>query len=112
MKQTLVERRTELLAKIAAPVVVDLDGDETDEIQGKTIAAIHNQIASRDRERVARIDRALFKMEEGTFGACEECEEPIEEKRIQFNPEFSTCFQCAENKELRNKLKRIRGTAF
>lgn len=120
MKKTLIkkaekllnERRAEIIAKSMKEldiVDIDIDGDETDEIQGKTIAGILEQIAVRNKDRLARIDKALTKITDGTFGSCEECEEDIEEKRLMFNPEFNICFTCAENNEQEAKLRRTRG---
>lgn len=102
----LLERRDEIIAKNGSGADIDIDGDETDEIQGKTIAAVYNEIQSRDKARLNKIERALTKIENGTFGACEDCEEPIEEKRLMANPEFAICVSCAEQNEMRAKLRR------
>lgn len=103
----LTDRKTEILSKNnTKDVDIDIEGDETDEIQGKNIALIHSQILHRDKERLQRIDRALAKIKNGAFGDCEECEEPIEEKRILANPEFGICISCASLNELREKRSR------
>lgn len=116
MKKTLLkkaesileDRKQEILAKNnnSKDVDIDIEGDETDEIQGKNIALIHNQILHRDKERLQRIERALVKIKNGSFGECEECEEPIEEKRLLANPEFGICISCASLNELREKRSR------
>lgn len=102
----LEDRKTEILSKTNTNLDIDIDGDETDEIQGKNIAIINNQILTRDKERLHRIERALTKIKTGTFGDCEDCEEPIEEKRLLANPEFSICISCASMNELRAKRSR------
>lgn len=85
---------------------VDLDGDEIDEIQGGLIAAVQSQLSTRDREKVAKIDLALSKINKKTFGTCEDCEEEIPEKRLVFNPYCSTCVGCAEEREVAKKNRR------
>jgi DnaK suppressor protein len=117
MKKTLIkklekllnDRRTEIIAKSARELDIDIDGDETDEIQGKAIANVLGQITARNKEQVARIDKALTKIKDGTFGTCEECSEKIGEKRLEFNPEFHNCFECADQNEQEAKQRRLRG---
>jgi thiamine pyrophosphokinase len=46
-----------------------------------------------------RIDHALAKIDEGTFGICEECEEPISMKRLEARPETTLCIRCKEDQE-------------
>lgn len=42
---------------------------------------------------LARVDRALAKIEEGTYGLCDRCGEPIEESRLQAVPEATLCLK-------------------
>ena len=79
---------------------IDVDGDETDEIQGKILATINSTLSSRDREKIRRIDIALQKIEDNTFGICEECDDIILEKRLEANPYCITCISCAEKLEM------------
>ena len=85
---------------------VDVDGDEIDEIQGGLIASLQNQLSTRDREKVAKIDVALAKINNKTFGTCEDCGDEIPEKRLTFNPHSSTCVGCAESREMESKNRR------
>jgi DnaK suppressor protein len=85
---------------------IDIDGDETDEIQGKNLALAISQIIARKRTKLFHIENALKKISEGNFGYCEECGEEISEKRLLVNPGFITCIGCAERIELMNKRNR------
>lgn len=60
----------------------------------------------RDRERVLlqKIEHALSKIENGTFGTCEECEEPIEPKRLEARPVANLCIACKEEQEHKEKI--------
>ena len=43
----------------------------------------------------ARVSRALEKLDEGTYGRCDECEQPIAQKRLRAMPESVLCLACA-----------------
>lgn len=55
----------------------------------------------RDRERKLRlkIEEALARIEEGTFGICEVCEEEISESRLTARPVTTLCINCKEDQE-------------
>jgi DnaK suppressor protein len=42
-----------------------------------------------------RIDRALAKLDEGTYGVCDGCGGPIPEKRLEAMPDSALCVACA-----------------
>jgi DnaK suppressor protein len=42
---------------------------------------------------------ALKKIDDGTFGICEDCEEPISRKRLEARPETALCIRCKEDQE-------------
>jgi DnaK suppressor protein len=55
----------------------------------------------RDREllKLRRIDMALEKVQDGTYGHCEDCEEEIGMKRLENQPWAELCIVHAEEKE-------------
>ena len=59
----------------------------------------------RDRERLLllKIEEALSKIESGTFGVCDLCEEPIEVKRLEARPVANLCVRCKESQERAEK---------
>jgi DnaK suppressor protein len=59
----------------------------------------------RDREKflLMKIDRALKRVEDGTFGVCERCEEDISLKRLEARPVTTLCIRCKEEQEKREK---------
>lgn len=44
--------------------------------------------------RVKMIDRALAKIEEGTYGICDRCGKPIPDARLEARPESVFCVDC------------------
>jgi DnaK suppressor protein len=97
-KQSIIQ--AQLIAKNKE---LDHQGDETDMIQAKIIARTDAQLAARNQMKLLRIENALKRIEEGSFGICGECEEEIGLKRIMFNPTINTCISCAERHELIKK---------
>ncbi len=105
IKQKLLLEKETLLVK-TLPEVIDSDGDEIDKIQAKILLATHNQIQSRNAEKLQRIEAALKKLSDKDYGMCEDCEEPIPEKRLLINPYCQTCVDCAEQRERTSKGKK------
>ena len=108
IKKILLEEKEIISSKQLEPIDIDISGDEVDEIQGKILANIQAQLSSRDKVKLKSIDIALEKIEEGTFGTCEECGEIIAEKRLTINPMFAICINCAEQIEAEEKRNRRR----
>ncbi len=59
----------------------------------------------RDREKflLKKIERALMRITDGTFGVCERCEEPISPKRLEARPVTTLCIRCKEEQEKKEK---------
>lgn len=47
------------------------------------------------RERLAEIDHALDRMDEGRYGTCERCGDAISEPRLEARPVSAHCVECA-----------------
>lgn len=58
--------------------------------QGETRA-----LAGSLREQLDDVDRALAKLDEGTYGLCENCGQPIGEARLEAMPATRYCITCA-----------------
>jgi DnaK suppressor protein len=78
---------------------LDIDGDDIDQVQGRTLSAMVTKLSNRDMQRLGRIEIALKKIDEGTFGTCESCGELIGEKRLEALPGTDLCVRCAEVEE-------------
>ena len=59
----------------------------------------------RDREKflLKKIDDALARIENGTYGICEICEEEISVKRLEARPVTTMCIRCKEEQEKQEK---------
>jgi DnaK suppressor protein len=54
---------------------------------------------ARAKVELGRIDAALRRLEEGTYGECLDCGEAIAERRLDANPTADRCVGCAEARE-------------
>ncbi len=61
---------------------------------------------STHRETLIKIDTALRKLEEGTYGVCEECGEDISEERLKIMPFAIYCRDDQEKKEIMERIER------
>lgn len=106
IKKILLDQKREILKKSGQDIDIDTDGDETDEIQGNIIMGITNQLNARNLEKLAQIEDALKRVDKKSYGKCQDCEEPIPEKRLLINPHALTCVACAEDREAEEKQRK------
>ena len=69
-----------------------VDAGVRDEISHETITAEIKDI----QERLKAIDKALKRIERGTYGYCQRCRRQISIKRLLFVPETLYCIRCEE----------------
>jgi RNA polymerase-binding protein DksA len=58
-------------------------------------------LASNDRKSLYELNDALKKVEDGTFGICEECKHLITKARLKALPHARLCVKCQEKREKR-----------
>ena len=80
--------------------------DMTDRAQIESDASL--QLRTRDRERklLSKIEAALRRIEEGTYGYCEETDEPISLKRLEARPIASLSLDAQERHERMERVHR------
>jgi len=61
---------------------------------------------STHKENLQRIDEALRKLDEGTYGICEDCGEPISDQRLKILPFAIYCTDCQERREQIEEMER------
>jgi DnaK suppressor protein len=69
--------------------------------RAKSESSITIELRKRDRERklIQKIQKAIQKMEDGSYGICEECGDEISEERLKVRPEATLCIKCKEEQE-------------
>ena len=63
------------------------------------------RIRDRERRLISKIKGALNRLDQGTFGICEECGEDISDKRLKARPVTTRCIKCKKEQENEEKLK-------
>lgn len=101
-RDALVKNAENTMAEGLALDANDLP-DEMDLASSEYIQSFTFRLRGREKTFLEKIDRALRKIEDGSFGICENCEEPINTKRLDARPETTLCIRCKEDQERTEK---------
>ncbi len=63
------------------------------------------RIRDRERKLIMKMQEAIKRIDDGTFGICEVCGGPISEKRLIARPVTTLCIDCKTKQEKMEKLK-------
>jgi DnaK suppressor protein len=80
--------------------------DLADRASSETDRAIELRARDRQRKLIAKIDEALARIEDGTYGYCEETGEPISIKRLEARPIATLSIEAQERHERRERVYR------
>jgi DnaK suppressor protein len=80
--------------------------DLADRASSETDRAIELRARDRQRKLISKIDSALGRIEDGTYGFCEETGEPISLKRLDARPIATLSIEAQERHERREKVYR------
>lgn len=109
-KELLTERLETLLSE-AEKTVSGMTNDKntfpdpTDRANLETDRNFLLRIRDRERKLIIKIKEALQRIEEGSFGICEECGEEISEERLKARPVTTLCIECKTKAEAEEKKK-------
>ena len=106
MRERLLKLRDELesLAKTGdeSSAVVELDQSKVgrlsrmDAMQAQAMAKASGQ---RREAMLRNIEVALKRIDDGDYGLCRSCDEPINPKRLEFDPTALRCIECESKRE-------------
>ena len=80
--------------------------DIADRASSETDRAIELRARDRQRKLISKIDAALARIDEGTYGYCEETGEPISLKRLAARPIATLSIEAQERHERRERVYR------
>ena len=80
--------------------------DLADRASSETDRAIELRARDRQRKLIAKIDAALQRLDEGTYGFCEETGEPISLRRLDARPIATLSLEAQERHERRERVYR------
>ena len=104
-KTMLEEKRDEIVKKakqtLSEDMMLDANDlpDEMDLASSEYLQSFTFRLRGREKVFLDKIDKALRKIEDGSFGVCEECGEEISVKRLEARPETTLCIRCKEDQE-------------
>ena len=109
-KQKLLNWRSELLDEVDA-TLAELRhdshhevGDEADRATREAAQTLELRTRDRYRKLLGKIDAALDRIDDGTYGWCEDTGEPIGLARLEARPVTTLCVEAQERRELRERL--------
>ena len=80
--------------------------DLADRASTETDRSIELRTRDRERKLISKIDEALRRIDDGTYGYCEETGEPIGVKRLEARPIATLCLEAQERHERRERVYR------
>jgi DnaK suppressor protein len=117
LKAILEERRREIMSEVQGRMRDVRAEGAGSTVQGVLDAAESSEADIQDEiefaliqmkaETLNRIDEALRRLEEGTYGYCFECGEEINEKRLRALPFAVRCKDCEEAREVKQQRERL-----
>lgn len=108
-KDILEARKKEILRNAQRTLNEDmtLEADDLpDEMDLASTEYLHSftfRLRGREKSFLEKIDKALQRIDDGSFGICEQCGEPISIKRLEARLETTLCIRCKEDQERQEK---------
>ena len=82
--------------------------DRKDQAESEQTSALADAEEQRDWGELARIERALSRLDHGGYGDCLECGTPIPIKRLLAQPAAELCVACQQAQERKDAVARAR----
>jgi len=110
-RQLLLKRKEEILKEVMETKkelteVGEPLPDALDQATRESNLAFELRLRDREQKLLKKIEKALRKIEDGTYGICEACGAEIDEKRLTARPEATLCIDC---KRAQERMEKIRG---
>lgn len=109
-KKLLYEQRNVLILEAQKTVsgMTDTKENFPDPTDRATLESDRNfmlRIRGRERKLILKIEEALERIEDGSFGICEKCGEDISEQRLKARPVTTQCIDCKKKEEAVEKAR-------
>ena len=98
-QEMLEEKRHLVLERARLTLSENMTLDTNDLADEMDLASSEFRLRGREKSLLTKLDLALKKIENGSFGTCDVCDEPIGKKRLEARPETSLCIKCKEDQE-------------
>jgi DnaK suppressor protein len=109
IRKKLNRQREELISEAGIALTALPDETIFPELGDQASAEIDRnfmlKLKGRERKLLAKIDEAIEKIDNGTYGTCESCGEEINIKRLEARPVTTMCIECKTEQEEEEKLR-------
>jgi DnaK suppressor protein len=110
LKAMLEERRRDIQSRLRSlretlPALVDEVKDEEEQSVADFVQDVELALVQMKSETLARIDEAVRRLEDGTYGRCLDCGAEIPEARLRALPFAACCLPCQESEETRREAQ-------
>jgi DnaK suppressor protein len=105
IRKKLMKQREELLSEaeqtINSKLVAEKQSfpDPTDQAAAEHDNNFMLRLRGREQKLLKKIDEAIARIDEGTYGVCESCGNPIGIKRLEARPVTTLCIECKTQQE-------------
>ena len=112
IKEMLLKKREELVLEISRRSKASTEsaaqdiGDILDSVSEERTRELDLILTDREKRKLAQIDDAIDRIEENTYGLCEECGIKIPKARLKVLPFAKYCVECQEKNEREEKYTR------
>ncbi len=103
-KAALLAESGEIITGGLSPGVENFP-DLTDQASVETDQNFTLRLREREQKLLKKIDEALERIANGTFGICESCGEEISLKRLEARPVTTLCIECKTRQEADEKIR-------
>lgn len=113
IKTILENRKKEILEGSAESLNGDLNKeadkspDPSDLATSESDQSFSIRLRERERKLLAKIEEALERIKEGTYGICDSCGEEIKEQRLRARPVTTLCIHCKTEQEEMERRQRF-----
>jgi DnaK suppressor protein len=99
IKRALLAKKRELSSRHISQedIAIEMSAEVFDEIQRNADRALALDSLTRNWKTGTLVSEALQRLEDGSYGVCAECDEPINEKRLAAIPWAKYCIRCQEH---------------
>jgi DnaK suppressor protein len=104
LKEMLRERRTEVQEKLRSlreslPVEAGIVRDAEEQSVDDFVTEVDMALMQMKSQTLSKIDQAIARLDDGTYGLCQECDQEISAPRLQALPFAALCRRCQEDSE-------------
>ena len=107
IRNGLLKRKKELdseLAELYSQKVTGEVQDSGDQASSSSLETLKISLQDAEIEEYNRIIKALEMIDDGSYGKCFDCSQPISEKRLKLYPNATRCLLCQEQLEEKKEL--------